>query len=978
MEATDSLIEAKTKKQVKLGTVLSYLVLLVELLVNLLFFPWLAKSVGQGNYGLYTLASSTISIFLMDFGLSAAVSKFLSQYRAKNDKQGADNFLGLVYKLYLIIDIAIFVVVLACYFFLGVLKGLSGAELETFKMLYIVVGAYSVISFPLIPLNGTLGANEEYIFTKICTLLQKAVSVILMVLAVVFNFGIFGVVLANVTTSLLASIIKAIYIRTKIKVKPNFAYKDKAMFKSIFTFSIWISVLVIGQKILSNISSTVLGIVSSSNAIAIFGFALTLETYAYSISTVIGDMFLPKITRMMNKNEKDPALDKLFSFVGKIQMMVIGLVFIGFCLFGKEFSIMLMGPEYAESYICTILLIFPLLIQVPTQIMESQSYVSNTVKESAIIMICCSIVGLGLMFLFGKFWGATGVCIAICLAQTVFSILRTVFVYKRKQHVDIKSFLKKVYVRYLPSCLLCVGLGVVLVLLNKVTSWKPFILDVIIVSLFYCLAVWLLYFTEDEKNRIWSSLFSRIESDSFPNPNKKPFIRSLQLSVKKSLSLLKRALSKRMESGAPFILCIIPAIMCFFCSDYAIDSVALATLCVAFAFSIILFFIYKFPFPSKGMKAKDYFTSLVETPFIVAVITAIGFVATFLYVHDFSTPYGLVRTLMIVGTGFTLSQIVSFKEFQTIFRRIMPVVCVISLVLYLTILISGYSFLNQTSGIYGVFYYIFFTSKTSFTRNYGMFWEPGIFSSFILFGLIMETAFENKPDWKRILIYSITIISTNSLAGILLLPLVLLILAIKHFPSRKWVMAPLSIGLVLFVIYAFWWQMYPTLSALIPQLFAKGTSLYTRLFAFQLSFEIYSNSPIFGVGNMYGTYFNTLVTNGAYGDFVDSTVSTTGYLISVYGLLGIFLFFVFCLSTITINKKDFAIGGMILIVTFLIINKEPHVMSTLSWTLFYYLISEGIQKTIVEPKHGSFGFHNGHSLYTIIAIKREKVVSDKI
>ena len=40
----------------------------------------------------------------MDFGMSAAVSRFVSKYRAEGNQEAVNNFLGVIYKLYIALD----------------------------------------------------------------------------------------------------------------------------------------------------------------------------------------------------------------------------------------------------------------------------------------------------------------------------------------------------------------------------------------------------------------------------------------------------------------------------------------------------------------------------------------------------------------------------------------------------------------------------------------------------------------------------------------------------------------------------------------------------------------------------------------------------------------------------------------------------------------------------------------------------------
>lgn len=106
-----------SSKQIKLGAVLSYLGIIANILVGLLYTPWMIHKIGKADYGLYTLTLSIISFFVCDFGLSAAVARFVAKYLAENNKQKVQNFLGIVTKLYVYIDVIIFLILASVYFF---------------------------------------------------------------------------------------------------------------------------------------------------------------------------------------------------------------------------------------------------------------------------------------------------------------------------------------------------------------------------------------------------------------------------------------------------------------------------------------------------------------------------------------------------------------------------------------------------------------------------------------------------------------------------------------------------------------------------------------------------------------------------------------------------------------------------------------------------------------------------------------------
>ena len=143
--------------QIKTGALISYASLFLNILTGLLYTPWMISTIGKGNYGLYTLAMSVISLFVFDFGLGSAITRFVSKFLAEGRQSMVDKLLGLTFKLYLLGDLLILVSLTVVYFFLpSMYRGLTPDELESFKIVYIIASMFCIISFPFLPLNGVL------------------------------------------------------------------------------------------------------------------------------------------------------------------------------------------------------------------------------------------------------------------------------------------------------------------------------------------------------------------------------------------------------------------------------------------------------------------------------------------------------------------------------------------------------------------------------------------------------------------------------------------------------------------------------------------------------------------------------------------------------------------------------------------------------------------------------------------------------
>ena len=313
-----------SSQQIKVGALISYIALGINILTGLIYTPWMISSIGRENYGLFTLAMSVIGLFVFDFGLSSAVARFLSKYLAEGSQEKANNCLAIVAKLYLAIDVLFLIVLTSIYFFIpNIYAELTPDEIDKFKIIYIVAAAFSVISFPFIPLNGILTANEQFIPLKICDLLHKLLIVGAMTVCLFMGEGLYALVVVNAASGILTILMKLWCIKHFTKTKVNIHYKDKTQLKEIAGFAGWTSVVSLCQRMVFTIAPSILGMVSGSTAIAIFGIAVSVESYIYYFASALNGLFLPRVTQLVSKGEN---LMPLMNRIGKIQLIIVGAV----------------------------------------------------------------------------------------------------------------------------------------------------------------------------------------------------------------------------------------------------------------------------------------------------------------------------------------------------------------------------------------------------------------------------------------------------------------------------------------------------------------------------------------------------------------------------------------------------------------------------------------------------------------------------
>lgn len=437
-----------SSKQLRLGAFLSYLSIGLNIAIGLFYTPWMIKCIGQADFGLYTLALSVISLFVFDFGLSSAVTRFLSKYIAEGNQEKANKFLGLVYRLYLFIDVALLIFLSLLFLFIPfIYKELSADELDKFKIIYVFAALFSVLSFPFIPVNGVLTAHEKFVQIRTCDIAHKLVIVVAMSICLLIGCGLYALVIVNALAGLMTILFKLICITKTTKQKVCIRYFNKKEFGEIVGFSGWVTLIALSQRCIFNLAPSILGAMSGSISIAIFGIANTLEGYAFTFASALNGMFLPRVSRIVSDKTGD--ILPLMIRVGRLQIYVIGLVVFGFICYGQEFIHFWVGDSFAISYICSIFIILPSFLQLPQDIGLQTIYAKNEVKSLAFVYTVMALCNVLFAIILVPIFGSLGICFSIGVSYVLRTIGMDIILFK-KISINIFEYIKKTYVSICP------------------------------------------------------------------------------------------------------------------------------------------------------------------------------------------------------------------------------------------------------------------------------------------------------------------------------------------------------------------------------------------------------------------------------------------------------------------------------------------------------------------------------------------------
>lgn len=486
--------------QLKLGAFLSYFSIGLSIIAGLVYTPWMIRQIGQSDFGLYTLANSLISLFVIDLGLGLATSRYIAKYRAEGNFTEMSRFLGIVFKLYLFLDLVLLIVLSVVFLFIdSIYVSLMPAEIERLKVVYCIAAVFSVLDFPCLAIEGILNAYEKFIQLKFAEVMFRVINIGLTITALLMRYGLYAVVSIQAFAGIVAAIYKIWAIKRYTPIRADFHFFDKRLFKDLFSFSFWATATTLAQRLIFNITPSILGMVANSIHVAIFGVVTSIEAFTFMIVNAINGMFMAKISRMYVQNKTEELLNLLVK-VGRFQYSLNGLIVVGFAIVGKKFIDMWVGQEYSDAYYGILLVLVPGIFYSALQIANTSLIVTKKINLQAYVTIIIGVINFALSFFLSQKWGVLGACSSICVAYVIRAVLLNIIYYKKLQ-INIRYFLIHCYLKMsVPIVATLILFYPLYSIFSKTDGWLFFGIEGVLVCIVYGIMTFIFGLEKNERN----------------------------------------------------------------------------------------------------------------------------------------------------------------------------------------------------------------------------------------------------------------------------------------------------------------------------------------------------------------------------------------------------------------------------------------------------------------------------------------------
>lgn len=494
--------------QLKAGALLNYVTIILNVLVGLLYTPFMLKSMGQSEYGLYSLVASVIAyLTILDLGLGNAVIRYTAKYRAENRYEEQYEMFGMFFIMYVLIGAFTLLLGIGLYLNVENMFGssMTASEIGKAKVMLLLLVFNLAYTFPMSIFGSIINAYERFVFPRVVNIVRVVLNTAVMICLLKMGYKAIAMVIVQTVFNILTLLLNYVYCKRKLKIKVKFGNFKWDFMKEVLIYSFWIFLNVIMDRVYWSTGQFVLGSLSGTVAVAVFAVAVQLQMMYMQFSTAISTVFLPKVTGMVAKGDSNKDLSDLFIRTGRIQFAIMSLILSGFIVFGKQFIMLWAGYDYIDAYTICVLFFTSLLIPLTQNVGITILQARNQMKFRSLLYIAIAIVALILQILFARRWGGIGCAIAISGALLIGQGFIMNIYYAKVQKIDIIVFWKEI-LRMAVAPIMLIVVFMFLMGRVEIDTWYRLLMYITIFCVIYIPLLWKVSLNESERSLIDSTV----------------------------------------------------------------------------------------------------------------------------------------------------------------------------------------------------------------------------------------------------------------------------------------------------------------------------------------------------------------------------------------------------------------------------------------------------------------------------------------
>lgn len=488
----------------RVGVILSYCSIAIRNVMALLLIPFIINHLGVSDYGIYSLVSALAGyLIVLEFGLANTTIRFLSVYKANNDKAKETEFISSIILIYGALTLFVFCIGLVVWVKLPSIfqQAMTVSEINVLQSAFIVLLLNVVITLMSNSLTGIISTYQRFRFQKATEIIVFLGRCIAVVIYLQLGYGVLTIVIIDTITNLLHAFVRYRYIRKHIDIRFKIVLPDRATLREIFVYSFFIALNVIVNQINWRVDNLIVGTLTNSKTLGIFNIGSQLVFSFIAFASAISNIFTPKIVQMVKQDVSSVVLMAQLSTIGRYQMIVLGYVFVIFLALGELFITLFVGAEFLEAFWVAIIPMLPFMFVLAQTSTNAVLQALNKHKVRSLLLLFTAIGNVAISIILVKSMGMVGAAWGTAITLFVGElILVNIYLYHAIK-LNMLHFYWKLIRHSLPVMLIAGALA--FLISNYLPStWTGLILGCFIIGFIYIVCTYFISLMSEERKEI--------------------------------------------------------------------------------------------------------------------------------------------------------------------------------------------------------------------------------------------------------------------------------------------------------------------------------------------------------------------------------------------------------------------------------------------------------------------------------------------
>lgn len=401
------------------GGLLSYASIFGNVFIALLVTPLMVSSLGQGGYGLLSIAIAFMAYLnMLDFGMNDSLMRYFVAHRG--DREATRRFLGRMICVYSVVGILILLMGqgLAALFPVIFAATMSEAEISLLQAMIQVMSVGAAVLIGLNPVNALIYAHERFVYMRSVEMLVSWGGTLVIVAALLLGQGPLTVAIITAGGKVVQALLGVSYLLIFLKIPIRPLLPDLAELRVVLKYAAPIFVSLVAGQAVTKLDNILVGAILGAAPVAIYAIGLTFNKYLQAFSTAVSRLFTPEIIRKMDKGADPVQLTDMMIRISRIQAMSLFLVLGGLIVFGQRFLTLWLGPEFAPAYFIMITILSAFVLNLTGNSRNVVLQVRGLYWYKSLIFLIMALVNIPLTIVLLKTWGLIGAA-----ASTAFAII---------------------------------------------------------------------------------------------------------------------------------------------------------------------------------------------------------------------------------------------------------------------------------------------------------------------------------------------------------------------------------------------------------------------------------------------------------------------------------------------------------------------------------------------------------------------------